>query len=284
MAAHSQPSVKEFFSKVNSDEFHSQNHSRPTSFIQPVTKDEQKEYQKGRKRQNMRDLRDRRKVKDIAEGRRDSEGKVIKDYPDALDMLNRIEGEDENYSHAMSSSTNNLRPLTRKRKQIENSDGEKETHIQSRVRKNWFHPHIWPAIDQAARKTNFSPRETIACLQSRYRNTRTYDDLRPSTIENWIDRTTPKRKWMERVNALVTEGTCWKRPQTFRSILDGQSELITEIKASLLAIRQASLTVNANLARVIILGLIQATSPDLLGDRASYRPKGQAPVFSTANY
>ena len=147
----------------------------------------------------------RRKVKDISERRRDAKGKVIKNYPDALDMLNRIGGEDQNYSHTISLSTNNLRPLTRKRKEIEDIDVEKETHIQSRVQKNWFHPHIWLAIDQAARKT-------IAYLQSHYRNTHTYDNLSPSTIYNWIDRTTPKRKWMEHVNALVTEGTYWKSP------------------------------------------------------------------------
>ncbi len=58
--------------------------------------------------------------------------------------------------------------------------------------------------------------------------------------------------------------------------------MIINIKTSLSAIRQASLTVNANLARSIILRLIQAASPDLLGDRARYRPKGQAPIFFIA--
>ncbi len=84
---------------------------------------------------------------------------------------------------------------------------------------------------------------------------------------------------MESVNALVINGTCWKSQHTYRSILDGQIELVIEIKAPLLAIRQASLTFNPNLACVIILGLIQAASPDLLGDRASYRPKDQVPLF-----
>ena len=68
MADKSQPSVSDFFSKVNSDEFRSQicfSGSTPASFISPVTKEEQKEFQKGRKRQNMRDSRNRRKVKDI---------------------------------------------------------------------------------------------------------------------------------------------------------------------------------------------------------------------------
>ncbi len=178
----------------------------------------------------MRDSRNRRKVKDLTKERRDIEGKVIKNHPDALNMLNRIGGEDQNFSHAMSSPTNNLRPLARKRKQIGDTDVEKEAYIQSRIRKNWFHPHIWPAIDQAARKSNFSPRETIAYLQSRYRNTHTYDGLSPSTIYNWIDRNKSKQKWMERVNALVIDGTCWKIQHTYRSILDRQIELVIDYR------------------------------------------------------
>ncbi len=87
---------------------------------------------------------------------------------------------------------------------------------------------------------------------------------------------------MERVNALVIDGTWWKSQHTYRSILDGQIELVIEIKASLLAIRQALLTVNANLACVIIFGLIQAASLDLLGDCANYQLKGQVPIFSIA--
>ena len=66
----SQPSVRNFFTKVTPDEFRSQvlsSNTTPSSFIPQVTKKEQKEYQKTRKKQNMRDLHDRRKVKDIAE-------------------------------------------------------------------------------------------------------------------------------------------------------------------------------------------------------------------------
>ncbi len=87
---------------------------------------------------------------------------------------------------------------------------------------------------------------------------------------------------MEYVNALVIDRTCWKSQHTYRSILDRQIDLVMEIKASLLAIRQASLTFNANFASIIILGFIQAASSDLLSDRASYRPKNQAPIFSIA--
>ena len=71
-------------------------------------------------------------------------------------MLNPIRGEDQNFSHAMFSSTNNLRPLAQKQKQIGDTYLEEEANIQICVLKNWFHPHIWPANDQAVRKSNFS--------------------------------------------------------------------------------------------------------------------------------
>ena len=84
----------------------------------------------------MRDSQNCRKVKDITKGRRNTEGKVIKNHPDALNMLNRIEGEDQNSSHIISSSTNNLIPLVRKQKQIGDTDVEEDAHVQNRIRKN----------------------------------------------------------------------------------------------------------------------------------------------------
>lgn len=56
------------------------------------------------------------KVKEISDEKRDAKGRIIKNYSDILDMLNQIGGKDQNYSYSMSSSTNNLRPLTQKRK------------------------------------------------------------------------------------------------------------------------------------------------------------------------
>ena len=91
MAAQSQPSVRDSFSKVNPDEFRSQIDSRSASFIQPVTREEQKEYQKGRKRQNMRDSRDRRKVKEESEV---GEGHVESEVEEVLDINSR-----QYYSH-----------------------------------------------------------------------------------------------------------------------------------------------------------------------------------------
>ncbi len=73
MADKSQPSVRDLFSKVNSDEFRSQvGSSGSIPAIPLIIKEEQKEYQKGRKRQNMRDSHNRRKVKEIAEGRKNA--------------------------------------------------------------------------------------------------------------------------------------------------------------------------------------------------------------------
>ena len=134
----------------------------------------------------------------------------------------------------------------------------------------------------AARYTNYSPRGIVKHLQSRYRDTNLYDSLSPSTVNDWIDHTSIKRGWNEKTGKLIEEGKCWISCQHYKSILDGQLELIAHIKETLLGIRSVSLTINANLARNIILGLIRAEAPELLGDGAVYRPKGHAPIYSLA--
>lgn len=53
--------------------------STPTSNISSVTKKKQKKYQQGRK--TLRDFYNPRKVKDIAEGKRDAKRNAIKNYP-----------------------------------------------------------------------------------------------------------------------------------------------------------------------------------------------------------
>ena len=58
--------------------------------------------------------------------------------------------------------------------------------------------------------------------------------------------------------------------------------MIIEIKTSFLAIRQALLTVNTNLAYSIIFGLIQAASSDIFEDRASHQLKNKHLYFSFA--
>ncbi len=82
----------------------------------------------------MRDSRNRRKVKDISKGRKDIEGKVIMNHPDALNVLNQIGRGDHNFSHVMSLATNNLRLFTQKRKKIGDTYVEKEAYIQSRCK------------------------------------------------------------------------------------------------------------------------------------------------------
>ncbi len=46
-----------------------------------------------------------------------------------------------------------------------------------------------------------------------------------------------------------------------------------------MGIRSVSLTINANLAWNIILGLIEAEAPELLGDKTVYQPKGHSSIF-----
>lgn len=106
--------------------------------------------------------------------------------------------------------------------------------------------------------------------------------MAPSTVDGWIDPSSTKKSWNERVQTLVETGRCWNSSRKYKSILDGKAELILPIKKTLLRIREVSLTINTNLARNIILGLIEAEAPNLLGDEAAYRSRGRAPIFSLA--
>lgn len=51
----------------------------------------------------------------------------------------------------------------------------------------------------------------------------------------------------------------------------------------MLEIQEVSLTVNANLARSIMIGLIEAETLNLLGNETTtYKPRGHIPLFSLA--
>lgn len=234
----------------------------------------------------MKDLRNRRKARDIVQGRRDAEGNLIKEKKDAFQILNQTDGGLHSYQLDLASTTNHSRPLAKRAKIGDISLPEESTKAQgslvkNRSWKNWFHPLIWPTIDSAARRNNYSPRETVTYLQSHYRDTGLYDALCYSTVSSWIDHKSTKRGWLPRVEQSASQATCWNPlRQQYQSILDGKNDMIDRIKETLLAIRQASLTVNANLARAIILGYIRTECPEVLGDGTDCRPKGKAPIFS----
>lgn len=297
MLPNKQPSVKKFFSTLTPDEYYESELPKLATSVPLLTgltplpqalltKDAKHEIQNSRKKQNMRDMRGRRKAKEIVEGKRDAEGTLIKEKKDVFQILDQTKGGSHSYQLDMALTTNHSRPLA-KRVRIEGSDptdGLDGTQVltKNRNRKNWFHPHIWPAIDVAAKRTNYSAREIVKYLQSRHQDTGLYDALNSSTVNNWIDKSaSAKRQWLSRIEESVTQATCWNPTrQRYESILDGKDELIEKIKETLLAIRQASLTVNANLARSIILGYIQAESPELLGEGTTCRPRGKTPIFS----
>ncbi len=232
----------------------------------------------------MRALRDRKKAVEILEGKRDLEGQVIKSSRNAFDVLSQTETGSDIYSNDMALTSNYSQKRIRKRKIPPNSTDLTEPQFLSikRQHKNWFHPHLWPVIELAAQSTNYSSRGTVKHLQSRYRDTNLYDSLAASTVNDWLNHTSIKRGWNKRTKKLIEEGTCWVPSQHYKSILDGQLELIGHIKETILGIRSVSLTINANLARNIILGFIVAEASELLGGKVVYQPKRHAPIFSLA--
>ena len=83
MSQTSQPSVKEIFSALTLKKYQSELHKLANSnLLSPAPPDptplEKKERLNSQKAQNMRDHCSRKKAKDIIQGRRDADGKVIK--------------------------------------------------------------------------------------------------------------------------------------------------------------------------------------------------------------
>ena len=233
----------------------------------------------------MKASRDRKKAKEIEEGKRDAEGHIIKQNQNAFDSLSLGREASNTHLRDLAFTTNYSQERTRKRKIPTDSTNSLKNSVSLPVKrryKNWFHPHIWPAIDMAGKQTNYSFREIVKYLQSQYRDTNLYDSLAPSTVSGCIDLGSKKRSWNERVQTLVEAGKCWNSSRKYKNILEGNSELFYHIKETLLGIREVSLTINANLARSIFIGLIEAEAPNLLGDEATYKPRGHTPIFSLA--
>jgi hypothetical protein len=105
-------------------------------------------------------------------------------------------------------------PQPRKRKRTTLSTPHDEHGIpiakKGRVRTNWQHPLLWPAIDSAARRAHFqSSQEIVSYLQHRYSNEGTYDTLARSTVNGWILKTGDRRTWTSDVLSRVKKGSCW---------------------------------------------------------------------------
>ena len=140
----------------------------------------------------MRDYRSQKKAKNIIQGRRDADGKVVKKKKNVVQILNRTGSGLRSYSLDMALSTNHSWPLTKQTRtepvdSTEKTENEKSILVKSRRNKNWFHPHIWPAIDMAVKHTNYSLRETVKYLQSHHQADDCYDALSFTTISNEID-------------------------------------------------------------------------------------------------
>ena len=111
MSQTSQPSVKGFFSALIPDEYQSELHKLANSnslFSAPLdpTPLEKKERLNSRKVQNMRDHRSQKKAKNIIQGRRDADGKVVKKKKNAVQILNRTGSSLRSYSLVMALSIN----------------------------------------------------------------------------------------------------------------------------------------------------------------------------------
>ena len=70
---------------------------------------------------------------------------MIKNHPDALDILNQIRKKNQNSNHAISLSTNNLRPLLQKKNRLEMQIKRKKHMFKAMYKKTGF-THIFSLL------------------------------------------------------------------------------------------------------------------------------------------
>lgn len=125
-----------------------------------------------------------KKAKEIKESTRNEEGKRIRQPKNCQEMVNNASGQARLHTD-LAITSNNSQLLTKRTKVIDSNSGS--VVVKSCSPTNWFHLHIWPAIDLAGRQIEYSPREMVRLVQSRFQNTGFYDNLQPSTAQYWID-------------------------------------------------------------------------------------------------
>ncbi|KAJ3745113.1 hypothetical protein DFH05DRAFT_1460002 [Lentinula detonsa] len=133
-----------------------------------------------------------------------------------------------------------------------------ETKLEAK-RVNWFHPLLWPAINQAMRRAGWSSQGAVDILQRE--RPELYSSLHRGTIHRWKkegENDWSERTWAKIMNrhALVASGRA--------GALTKFPDLISEIKSALEGLRTSGLVVNVQIARSIMLSLIQKNHPEIL--------------------
>lgn len=129
---------------------------------------------------------------------------------------------------------------------------------------NWMTPLLWPAIDHAAKATNFSARSLLKYLQGRDRRKERFTKLTIGTISRWIDSKSKPRTWRPEVLERVRTGLCWKPSHSRIGMFDLHPDLKKQILNALISIRQSSLPINAVAARNIMMAYIKAKRSEIL--------------------
>ncbi|GAW10512.1 DDE superfamily partial [Lentinula edodes] len=127
------------------------------------------------------------------------------------------------------------------------------------VRTNWWHPFLWPAIDRAMKKADWSAQDAVKALQ--HDNPTLYKHLHRGTVWKWKEKDT--RAWSEKTrekvknhHALLGSGRA--------GALTKHPELVEEIKTTLSSLRISGFVVNVPIARSLMLGLIEQHAPLLI--------------------
>ncbi|KAJ3966365.1 hypothetical protein EV361DRAFT_973635 [Lentinula raphanica] len=135
------------------------------------------------------------------------------------------------------------------------------------TRTNWWHPFLWPAIDDAMRRADWSPE---ACVRILHRDhPQLYSHLHRGTVWKW--KKPNERAWSEKTvekvqkrHALLGSGRA--------GVLTKFPDLVEKIKETLLGLRTSGLLVNTTIGRSLMLNLIRTHHPEVLTPKFQFCP------------
>lgn len=166
-----------------------------------------------RKRKNKQQQRERSKQAEINTGKRTNDGKLIRKRPTIL--------QDPDTRH----SALNMAVLTRP------SSVQKRRPVRAQKKQqytNWFCKTIWPDIQEAATRHNYS--SSMIAKDLSFRDPKRFSKLTKGTVQYWIDSTAVPRRWTQRTEEKVEQGSGWSPGEGRIRILDDSGYI--ELKGS----------------------------------------------------
>ncbi|KAJ3566905.1 hypothetical protein NP233_g6700 [Leucocoprinus birnbaumii] len=206
-----------------------------------------------KRKQNQRE---REKAIDIMNGIWDAEGKLIK-----KPKRNLVQYDTTTTASSAAANTN------------ESTSTDNNISSKRAPPTNWFIPELWKGIDKVAHIHRFKTRGMVEHL-AKGLNPELYTQLKPGTIESWIDRSGDVPRWSDKTLRKVAEGG---KREIEKQV--GRPRILVKHKAlhdiiirTILINREAGLPISVPMTQIMIRGYTEAMAPALIeqGFKCSY--------------